>query len=270
MPGLRRQGEELRCRRGQEACRACKKSCGSATRGRGRRRHLVAREAGAGRAADRLGRGPERQGLQRRHRRDREGGPRRQRGLRRQQSGDAKAAIAGAAKTVEAIYCVSVPEPRAHGADERHGALDRGSVRGLGGDAERRGRARRRGGGLRPAGREMRVYKLLLGGGFGRRGRRTTSAGRAVAKEMPGARSSSSGRARRTCSTAATTRSRSEARRRPGQAGQPCRPAHAHLRPIDFASYGRRACRTAAIRSTSKGSIRVGAEAASAIRSRTC
>jgi isoquinoline 1-oxidoreductase beta subunit len=43
------------------------------------------------------------------------------------------------------------------------------------------------------------VYKLMLGGGFGRRGARTMSARPcSIAKEMPGTPSSSSGRAKRT------------------------------------------------------------------------
>ena len=73
--------------------------------GRRRRRHLVARQDRARCAADRLGRRRERQGLQRH---DREMARRRSR--RRQQAfvgnknGDAKAALAGAAKKVEAVY----------------------------------------------------------------------------------------------------------------------------------------------------------------------
>ena len=67
LPGLRRQGEELRRRRragnaGRQACRA-----GGRQRRRRRRRNLVAGEDGARCAADRVGRGRECQGLEREH-----------------------------------------------------------------------------------------------------------------------------------------------------------------------------------------------------------
>ena len=74
------------------------------------------------------------------------------------------------------------------GADERHRALHGRPLRGLVPDAERRGGARRHGRGLRPAGRPNATsHKLLLGGGFGRRGF-TDFVRQAVliAKEMPG------------------------------------------------------------------------------------
>ncbi len=54
------------------------------------------------------------------------------------QNGDAKAAIASAAKKVEGGLHLSLPEPRRHGADERHGALYAGQMRGLVRHAERR------------------------------------------------------------------------------------------------------------------------------------
>ena len=49
-----------------------------------------------------------------------------------------------------------VPEPRDHGDDERHGALDARALRGLDPDAERRSRAGRHRRGGRPAAREVR------------------------------------------------------------------------------------------------------------------
>ena len=71
---------------------------------RGGGRHVVAGQDRARRAADRVGRGAERQGLERLDRRMLKAGLDAERGLRRQQPGDAKAAIAKAAKKVEAVY----------------------------------------------------------------------------------------------------------------------------------------------------------------------
>ena len=42
--------------------------------------------------------------------------------------GDAPAALAGAAKTVSAVYAYPVSEPRHDGADERHGAVHAAEV----------------------------------------------------------------------------------------------------------------------------------------------
>ena len=72
------------------------------------------------------------------------------------QNGDAKAAIAGAAKKVEAVYAYPYQNHAADGADERDGALHAGQVRGLVRHAERRSRVRRGAGGVRPAGRQVR------------------------------------------------------------------------------------------------------------------
>ena len=51
---------------------------------------------------------------------------------------------------------LSLPEPRLHGADERHRALHGGQMRGLVRHAERRSGVRRGAGSVRPAGRQMR------------------------------------------------------------------------------------------------------------------
>ena len=66
LPGLRRQGEELRRRQGAGHAGRQEGRAGRRHRRRRRRRHLVAGQDRARRAADRLGRGPERQGLERR------------------------------------------------------------------------------------------------------------------------------------------------------------------------------------------------------------
>ncbi len=82
-----------------------------------------------------------------------------------------------------------VPEPRHDGADERHGALDAGTLRGLDPDPERRGRAlaaTAEAAGL--SARQCDVTKIHLGGGFGRRGATHDWVRQAVliAKELPG------------------------------------------------------------------------------------
>ena len=79
LPGLRRQGEELRRRRGRGHARREEGRAGRRQRRRGGRRDLVAGQDRARCAADRLGRGAERAGLQRDHRRDAEGRARRRR-----------------------------------------------------------------------------------------------------------------------------------------------------------------------------------------------
>ena len=65
LPGLRRQGEELRRRRGREDAGRQEGREGRRHRRRGRGRQLVARQDRARHDADRLGRRPERQGLER-------------------------------------------------------------------------------------------------------------------------------------------------------------------------------------------------------------
>jgi hypothetical protein len=54
------------------------------------------------------------------------------------QAGDARGALANAANTVTAEYSYPLSESRADGADEHHGDLARGPLRGVGADAERR------------------------------------------------------------------------------------------------------------------------------------
>ena len=58
---------------------------------------------------------------------------------------------------------VPAPEPRDDGADERDRALDRGTLRSLDADAERRGGARLGGRGVGPAGREVRGLQDVPG-----------------------------------------------------------------------------------------------------------
>ena len=72
------------------------------------------------------------------------------------QNGDAKAAIASAAKKVEAVYNYPYQNHATHGAAERHGALHGGQMRGLVRHAKWRGGVRGDAGGVRPAGRQMR------------------------------------------------------------------------------------------------------------------
>ena len=100
--------------------------------------------------------GPERQGVERDDRRDAEGRPRREGGVRRQQGRRRAGGARRRRQEGRGGVLVSVPEPRDDGADERDRALDAGAVRGLDADAERRGGARRGGRGLGPAGRQVR------------------------------------------------------------------------------------------------------------------
>ena len=127
--------------------------------GRGRRRHLVAREDGARRAADRVGLRPQRDGVERGVRRRAEGGPRREgRGGRQRERRRARG-DRGRAEADRGRVLVPAPEPRDDGADERDGALDAGALRGLDADAERRGRARRGRRSVGPAGRAVRCLQ---------------------------------------------------------------------------------------------------------------
>ena len=86
--------------------------------------------------------GDERQGLERLDRRVAQGRPRRPGGVcrqpeRRRQGRDRRRGQEG-----RGGLRLSLPEPRLHGADERHRALHAGQVRGVGSDAERRSRVR--------------------------------------------------------------------------------------------------------------------------------
>ena len=80
-PGVRRQGEELRRRQGRRHARREEGGAERRCRRRGGRRYLVAGQDRARGAADRLGRRPERQGLQRVDRRNAQGRPRRPGGV---------------------------------------------------------------------------------------------------------------------------------------------------------------------------------------------
>ena len=104
-PVIRRQAEELRRRQDRRHEGRQEGRAGRRHRGRRRRRHLVARQDRARRAADRLGRRRERQGVERVDRqmaRRKASTP--STAFVGNKNGDAKAAIAGAAKKVEAVY----------------------------------------------------------------------------------------------------------------------------------------------------------------------
>ena len=275
MPGVRRQGEELRRRQGRRHEGRQEGPAGRRHRRRGRRRHLVAGQGRARRAADRLGRGPECEGLERLDRRDPEGRSRRRAGLRRQperrrQGGDRKRREEGRGGLL-----LSVPEPRPDGADERHRALHAGQVRGVGPDAGRRsvvrGGARR----VRPAGRQVRRAQD--------RPRRRLR----PARRVPGLRASGcphrQGDAGHADQAALVARGGHGAGplspghdgqdgRRVRQGQQPDRPAHPPVGTVDpreRASAGRWSRRRGAIRSRSRVCSRR-ASIRSATRSRTC
>ena len=102
-----------------------------------------------------------------------EGGPRRrQQAFVGNKNGDVEGGDRRRREEGRGDLQLSLPEPRHHGADERHRALHRRQMRGLVPHAERRGGARRacsEASGLPVA--KCDVYKMMLGGGFGRRGR---------------------------------------------------------------------------------------------------
>ena len=77
LPGVRRQGEELRRRQGREDAGREEGRAGRRQRGRRGRRHVLARQDRARRAADRVGHRRQREAQQRHDRRIPEGRPRR-------------------------------------------------------------------------------------------------------------------------------------------------------------------------------------------------
>ena len=170
-PGVRRQAEELRRRQGhrhegREEGRAERRF-----RGRGDRRYLVAGQDRARGAADRLGRGSERQGLERDHRRDAQGRPRRPGGIRRQSAGRRQSRHRRAAKKVEAVYAYPFQN---HAAMEPMNATarytaDKCEVWTSSQNGEAALAAAREASGL-PV-EKCDVYNTILGGGFGRRAR---------------------------------------------------------------------------------------------------
>ena len=156
-PVPRRQAQELRRRQGRRRCAASRRSSRSATApsrssptvsGTPRRRSRRCRSSGTRgrtpRSAAPISPAMLQEGLDAKD------------AFVGNKAGDAAAALAGAAKVVEAVYSYPVPEPRADGADERDRALHGRKMRGLVPDAERRGDAGRCGGRRRFAGREMR------------------------------------------------------------------------------------------------------------------
>ena len=151
--------------------------------------------------------------------------------------GDARAALAAAPRNDRGGVRLPAPEPRDDGDDERHRALD---ARRAARSGRRRRTARRRWPppprprACRPA--QCEVYKIHLGGGFGRRGAVHDWVRQAVliAKEMPGtpvkliwSREEDMPHGRYHPVTHV------QAQRRPGRAGQRDGAAHAHLGPVD-------------------------------------
>src|ERR1700730_5688929 len=126
MPGLRRQGEELGCRQGrghagceegraERRCRRC-----------GRGRHLVAGQDRARGAAHRLGRGAERQGVERNDRGHAQGRARRRENIRRQSAGGPESGNRQRGRGVRTGALLPLSGPRRLGADERDRNLYRG------------------------------------------------------------------------------------------------------------------------------------------------
>ena len=156
--------------------------------------------------------GDECQGLERIDRQVARGRPRRRAaGLRRQPERRRQGRDRRRGEDDRGGLRLPVPEPRHHGADERHRALHARTNARCG--AARRTAKRRFAAVLAASGLpadKCDVHKIILGGGFGRRGadRLRSQAVRSPSR-CPARRSSCYGRARKTCSTAAITRSRS-------------------------------------------------------------
>ena len=104
--------------------------------------------------------------------------------------GDTPAALASAAKVVEAEYYSPYLEPRDDGADDLHRVVQgRRHAARVDLDAERRGVDGRGLGGRRACrSRRCEVHKMMLGGGFGRRGAPQDYVKQSVliAKQFPG------------------------------------------------------------------------------------
>ena len=157
---------------------------------RGGGRHLVAGQDRARRAADRVGRRRERQGLERLDRRVAQGRPRRpSRPSSATRTATPRPRSPSAAKKVEAVYAYPY---------QNHARMEPMNATALYTadkcevwvpDAERRSRVRGNVGGHRACRSDKcEVYKIHLGGGFGRRGAFHDYVTQAVliAKEMPG------------------------------------------------------------------------------------
>ena len=165
------------------------------------------------------------------------------------QAGDVKARARDRREEGRGGLQLPLPEPRHHGADERHGAVDARQMRGLDADPERRGGACRGGRGLRPADRQVRRLQAPSR-------RRLRPARRLPRLRPPGGRDrqADAGHADQADldprgghdARGLPPRDAVQARRRPRRQGQPDGAAHAHLRPVDPGrACARQGCRTA-------------------------
>ena len=112
LPGARRQDQELRRRQGREHAGREEGGAGRRYRRRGGGRYLVAGQDRARRAADRLGRGRERQGLERHDRGVAQGRPRRSGGVRRQRERRRQGRDRQGREEGRGGLRLSLPEPR--------------------------------------------------------------------------------------------------------------------------------------------------------------
>ena len=143
LPGIRRQDQELRCRRGGQAPRRQEGGAGGRQRRRSGGRHLVARQDRTRCAADPVGRRPQRQDLELGCRANAQGRPYRRRCGVGQQGGRREGRARRRGAHDRSGVLVPAPEPRLHGGDERHRALHTRTLRGVVPHAKRRGRVRR-------------------------------------------------------------------------------------------------------------------------------
>ena len=200
------------------------------------RRHLVERQDRARSLADRVGRRPECQGLQRDHRRYAQGRPRCRPGHRRQPGRRHQSGARRRGEEGRGGLRLSLPAPRHPGAAERHRALHPGQVRGVGLGAGRRAGARRDRGSRRHPGHQMRGLQDLPR----RRVRPSRDLGRLRAAGGPRRQ----GDARHAGQAPVDARRGHDPRlvpsdhpvqddRRVRRQEEPDRPAHPHLRPVD-------------------------------------
>ena len=246
MPGVRRQGEELRRRQGRGHAGRQEGRAGRRQRRGGRRRHVLAGQDRARRAADRMGHGGNEKVSSAIDRRSssRKASTAEQ-AFVGNKNGDVKAAIAGAAKKVEAVYSYPYQNHAADGADERHRALHGRQVRGVVRHPGRRrlpSRRRSQPRACRPtSARSTRSCSAAASAGAARSDYVIQAV--QIAKQMPGTPIKLLWSREEDMQHGSLPSDHAvQDGRRVRQGQQPDRPAHAHLRPVDP---GDRACRAA-------------------------
>ena len=160
LPGVRRQAQELRRSQGRRPPGREEGRAREGLRRRRGRRHLVAGEDGARCVADRLGRRPQRLGVQRQHCRISQGGTERRADQRRHQARRCAGRHRRRREEGRGDLFDAVPVARLHGGDERDREAVRRQGRVLGADAESRSLAGGAVGGIRHPAQQVRGLSL--------------------------------------------------------------------------------------------------------------